>query len=276
VKGRVYVFGAGKVGRALAAAAKRTGLRIGCRPAREGWPQRRVDASLVILAVRDPLIEASAEQMVTAGCVPTTAAIVHCAGALGPEVLAPARRAGHAVAQMHPLLAFASSRKPPRLDGAAVHLRGDRVAVQRARRFSKGLGMRPLALEGMDLTLYHAAAALLANGAVGLAAAAEELLRAAHAPADASGALLGPLLRSVADNLEGLGLPEALTGPVRRGDTAAVMRHRERLTVERPELVALYDRVVAAQVALSRALGEARAEDLDAIDSAVQGKIERA
>ena len=70
--------------------------------------------------------------------------------------------------------------------------------------------------------------------------------------------LLGPLLRSVAENVESLGFPAALTGPVRRGDPEAVAR-AHRLIVERvPQASALYVAAVAAQIPLAEALGEGR------------------
>ena len=46
--------------------------------------------------------------------------------------------------------------------------------------------------------------------------------------------MLGPLLRSVADNVETLGFPDALTGPVRRGDAAGVEKHLATLREKLP------------------------------------------
>ena len=48
--------------------------------------------------------------------------------------------------------------------------------------------------------------------------------RRVRRPARTTPKMLGPLLRSVAENVETLGFPEALTGPVRRGDAAAIER----------------------------------------------------
>lgn len=272
---RTYVFGAGKVGRALSAALRRAGERVTMRPARRGWPKRRLDAGLVVLAVRDPRIADEAEALATSGVLPAGVPVVHCAGSRGPEALAVLAKVGVPVAQMHPLLAFASPARPPELAGATLHLRGDAVAVRRARALGERLGMRPASHPDLDLELYHAAAALLANGAVGLAAGAAELLAAGGCPAVQVPALLGPLLRSVADNLEHLGLPDALTGPVRRGDAAAVAAHRQRLRQQAPALVPLYDAAVRAQLPLARELGEARGKDFDACEAAVARAAER-
>ena len=269
---KTYVFGAGKVGQALTRALKRAGEPATSRPARRGWPARRLDAGLVVLAVRDPRITAEAEALLAAGVLPDGVPVVHCAGSVGPEALAPLADAGVPVGQMHPLLAFASTSRPPVLAGAVLHLRGHERAVRRARALGRHLGMRPTALPELDLALYHAAAALLANGAIGLAAGSAELLAKGGCPSHEVPALLGPLLRSVADNLEHLGLPEALTGPVRRGDAAAVVAHRRRLGRQAPALVPLYDAAVRAQLDLARRLAEAPAADFDACEEALEDR----
>jgi predicted short-subunit dehydrogenase-like oxidoreductase (DUF2520 family) len=77
--------------------------------------------------------------------------------------------------------------------------------------------------------------------------------------------MLGPLLRSVAENVERLGMPDALTGPVRRGDVGGVDRHLQTLRRLAPHLVPFYAAAGIAQLPHARALGEAPGEALDAI-----------
>ena len=73
-------------------------------------------------------------------------------------------------------------------------------------------------LPRLDEVGYHAAAGLVANGAAALAAVGVELLVVSGVPRKEAPKMLGPLLRSVAENVEALGFPDALTGPIRRGD----------------------------------------------------------
>ena len=77
--------------------------------------------------------------------------------------------------------------------------------------------------------------------------------------------MLGALLGSVAFNVSALGLPQALTGPVRRGDADAVRGHLAVLGAQDPEIEALYRLLVAAQLPMARALAEAPVESFDAI-----------
>jgi predicted short-subunit dehydrogenase-like oxidoreductase (DUF2520 family) len=114
--------------------------------------------------------------------------------------------------------------------------------------------MSPRRLSGADPVGYHAAAALVANGAAALAAVGSLLLERAGVPSEDAPRMLGPLLRSVADNVERLGLPKALTGPVRRGDAQGVQKHEALIAERLPEALGLYRELVAAQLPVARAI----------------------
>ena len=92
--------------------------------------------------------------------------------------------------------------------------------------------------------------------------AGRELLATAGLPEADSAAILAPLLRSVADNVERLGLPDALTGPVRRGDVSTVRSHLDRLAQHAPELRDLYVALSLRQLGLAEELREAKVEAL--------------
>jgi predicted short-subunit dehydrogenase-like oxidoreductase (DUF2520 family) len=269
-KGAVFVFGAGKVGAGLTRALRRAGYEATLRPQRKGLPARPIDASFVILAVRDrdllPVAEAMHERKLVGH---RKAVVVHCAGALGPEPLAPLRSKRVHVAQMHPMISFASTERAPSLLRGQLHVDGDPEAVRAASALGKKLGMTPRTIPGIDRVAYHAAAGLVANGAAALAAGGVDLLGRAGVDAETAAAMLGPLLRSVADNVEALGLPGALTGPVRRGDATGVGRHLATLERLAPHLVPVYVAATRLQIPLARALGEAPAESFDAIESAL-------
>jgi predicted short-subunit dehydrogenase-like oxidoreductase (DUF2520 family) len=263
----VFILGAGKVGAGLARALRAAGSRVTLRPQRKGLPTRRIEADLVIVAVRDRDIPGVAEALVSGGLIGhRKVAVVHCAGALGPEALAAARGPNVAVAQMHPMISFASKDRTPDLARGQLHVDGDPAAVRAARALGKQLGMTPRTIPAIDRIAYHAAAGLVANGAAALAAGGVELLGKAGVDAATAAAMLGPLLRSVADNVERLGLPEALTGPVRRGDAAGVGKHLDTLERLAPRLLPIYIAASRTQLPLARALGEAPPASFDAIE----------
>jgi predicted short-subunit dehydrogenase-like oxidoreductase (DUF2520 family) len=264
----VFVLGAGKVGRGLTRALRETGVKVTLRAARKA-PPRRIDASLVIVAVRDRDIPPLAERLV--GVVARHAAVVHVAGALDAEALAPLRGACAGVAQMHPMMSFASTAFTPTLARGNLLVRGDKVAVARASALGRRLGMVPRTIRDLDSVAYHAAAGLVANGAAALAAVGARLLVAAGVTEATSPRLLGPLLRSVADNVEALGFPHALTGPVRRGDAAALQRHLATLRAKMPDALPLYLASAMAQLPLARAMGEGSPEGYEAIARIIEG-----
>lgn len=269
----VFVFGAGKVGKNLARALRATGLSVELRPAREGLPSRPIDAGFVIVAVRDGDVPKVARELAERGLVGhVPAAIVHCAGALGPEALAAARVGKARVAQMHPMISFASPDFLPSLERGQLHVDGDAAAVKAAKALGKRLGMTPRTIAGLDRVAYHAAAGLVANGAAALAAGGLELLERAGVERATATKMLGPLLRSVAENVERLGLPQALTGPVRRGDAGAVAKHLATIGRLAPHLSAFYAAAAVAQLPLARSLGEAPAENFDAIARTLPGQ----
>jgi predicted short-subunit dehydrogenase-like oxidoreductase (DUF2520 family) len=267
----VYFFGAGKVARALARAlrhAKKAPV-VTLHPARKGLPKKPIDADLLVLAVRDKDLEPLAWQLAARGLVTKRTACVHVAGAQPADTIGALRASSAGVAQMHPMISFASLRSFPTLAGGHVHVKGDAVAVKRARALAKLLGMTPRTFEALDTIGYHAAAGLVANGAAALAAVGVALLAKSGVPEDVAPAMLGPLLRSVAENVEALGFPDALTGPVRRGDAGAVEKHSSVLRERLPQAFPLYLASVLAQIPLARAIGEGTPAALDAIEAFV-------
>ena len=266
---RVAIVGQGKVGRGLRAALRRAKVATTIVSAKElvaGKVKKRLRADVVIVAARDGAIGTIAGVLAERGLVEPKAVVVHCAGALDASVLAPVRGACAGVAQLHPMISFADPERPPALRGGHAHVAGDPKAVRRAQQLCRAIGLVPRTFAGLDLVGYHAAAGLVANGAAALAAAGAELLVRAGARRQDTPAMLGPLLRSVAENVTTLGLPQALTGPVRRGDAAAVQKHLATLRAKSPELVALYLACAWAQLPMARALGDARMQAFDEVE----------
>jgi predicted short-subunit dehydrogenase-like oxidoreductase (DUF2520 family) len=263
---RVVVLGASKVGKTLASALAARGHDVTLRARRRGPPRAPWDADLVVIATRDGEIAPLAAELAERRLVTRRTAVVHTAGALGPEVLSALRGVAAGIGQAHPFLSFAAPGKPPSLGGALLLVTGDTVAVRRATRLGRALGMVPRAWPSVNRALYHAAAALVANGAAALAQGAATLLAAAGAPPGDVARALGPMLRSVAENVARVGLPAALTGPVRRGDATTIASHLDGLRAAAPELVPLYRESALAQLVMARALGDAQSEAFDAVE----------
>ena len=268
---RVLIVGGGKVGRALARAWRAAGIRVTLRSVRKGWPSRRIGADVVVTATRDqviPELVAAFTERSLLGHQP--AVVLHCAGALPADVLAPLRGKNVAVGRLHPLVAIASTRRAPALEGLTAHIAGDRRARRVARRLARMAGLRPTEVSVHDTVLYHAAAVMVAGGGVALLDAGRRLLHDAGVDPELGTAMLTSLLSSVLDNVNHLGIAEGLTGPVRRGNPDAIAVHSAKLKATRATLLPLYRALIAAQLDLARELGEAPMQSFDAIADLVR------
>lgn len=215
---RVAVVGAGRVGHALVAAL----------PEADGPFGRGFDGTgygIVLLAVPD------AEITSAAAAVPPGPLVGHCAGALGLGVLAP-----HEAFGLHPLMTV--TRTGARFAGAGAAVAGSTPrALAVAGELARRLGMHAVEIADADRAAYHAAASIAANFLVTLEDAAETLLRTTGA--DRS--ILVPLVRAALENWAALGGPDALTGPLARGDEATVAKQRVAVSERTPELLELFD-----------------------------------
>jgi predicted short-subunit dehydrogenase-like oxidoreductase (DUF2520 family) len=187
--------------------------------------------TVLILAVPDDALAEVAFDLTRGSAAPPGCAALHLSGALSTDVLAPLHAAGYAVGSMHPMMAVADPwLAGDRLLGAAFAITGEPAAVAAARRVAFALGGLPLVIAAAQRPLYHAAAVMASNYVVALTGAAVRLLGEAGVEGDDALRALIPLLRGTLDNIEQLGLPASLTGPIARGDADTVRLHLARLS----------------------------------------------
>ena len=219
--GQVAIVGAGRLGTALAAALRASGVDV-AGPLRRG-EQPGPDVAVVLLCVPDRVIGE------VATTIPVGPLVGHCSGATTLEPLA-----GHDCFSLHPLMTVPADGHAD-FRGVACAIAGHPVAARLAAR----LGMRPITVADPDRAAYHAAASMASNFLVALEEAATRLGRTAGLDR----ADLVPLVRATVENWARLG-PDALTGPAARGDLATLERHRETIRDRAPDLLALYDEMV--------------------------------
>lgn len=174
-------------------------------------------------------------------------AVVHCSGALDLAVLDTASNRGALAGCLHPLQSFPSrSPEPARFGGIFCGIEAPAPLAAYLEDAARATGARSFRLEGVDRSLYHAAAVFASNEVVALMAAASRLWGAAGLPETTAREALSPLLLASAANVARQPLAQALTGPVARGDVATVRRHLAALEGE-PELARLY-RALSAEL----------------------------
>jgi predicted short-subunit dehydrogenase-like oxidoreductase (DUF2520 family) len=182
-------------------------------------------ADWIFCTVPDRAVGELARCLAASGALRPGQIVVHTSGVLTSEVLAPVRARGALALALHPMQTVAEARQDV-FSGTFCTLEGDEGALLAAEELVRALGARPWLVEARWRPRLHAAAVLASNAVAALAAVAAEAAAAA-APAGADGrafalAALQPLMAAAVDNLGRLGLPDALTGPVERGDRATV------------------------------------------------------
>lgn len=223
----VRIIGAGRAGGALAAALRASGWRVDGPLGRDHDPSlATTGARAVLLAVPDRDVTAVASAL-----APGEAVVVHIAGSLGLEVLAPHDR----VASVHPLVSLPDADLGARrLAGAWFAVAGDPLASE----IVAALGGRAVEVHDDHRTTYHAAAVVAANHVVALLGQVERLAASVGVPLEA----YLDLARGALDNVAEVGPAAALTGPVARGDRQTVARHLAAIPeAERPAYALVAD-----------------------------------
>lgn len=267
---RVGVVGAGKVGQALARLFYSEGVQIGAvysrTTAHASTLAKRVEADLALsaanvvgscdltlLTVPDDAIARVATEIAEASYIGGRM-VVHTSGAHSVDVLGSLAKAGVMVGSLHPVYPFAD------VDTAVFGLRGATFAVEAEdRRLAAALTALVTTVNGRLLRIpaggkaaYHAALVLASNYTVTLYALASRLLADLGADPDAADGALQTLVQATVENLMANGTPDALTGPIARGDAGTVAAHLEAL---RGETAAVYRVLGLATIGVAQEQG---------------------
>ena len=186
------------------------------------------DVDVLVIATPDDAVAS-----VAAAVRPVDATVVaHLAGSLGLEVLAPHRRR----ASIHPLRSITLAGAD--LRGAWFAVAGDPIAA----RVVDDLEGHHVEVDDAHRAAYHAAACIASNHLVALLGQVERVAATAGVPLEA----YLDLVRQTVENVAALGPAAALTGPVRRGDTATVERHLDALDAFDPSERGAYEALADA------------------------------
>lgn len=268
---KVGIISAGRVGSALGVALERADhVVVACsavsrasrRRANHRLPDTPVmpapdvasNAELLLLAVPDRELAGLVSGLVATSAVRPGTIVAHTSGANGVGILAPLTHDGCIPLAIHPAMTFTGSdedisRLPDTCFGITA---ADEVGYAIAQSLVLEMGGEPFCVPEDARVLYHAALAHAGNHIVTVLADALEALRAAlrgsellgqqtvdDQPGGLAERIIGPLARAALENTLRRG-QAALTGPVARGDAAAVAQHLAALTEVAPELAQAY------------------------------------
>ena len=157
------------------------------------------------------------------------------------------------------------------LPGSFFFLEGDEEAVDVLRSVVISLDGRPVPLDSASKALYHAAACAASNFLVTLVDYAASLMTKAGVPPDVAIPALLPLVAGTVRNLEAVGIPEALTGPISRGDIGTVRNHLAALRKAPGDLVRLYVALARKTVEVALRKGRIERQTADAFLTLLSG-----
>jgi predicted short-subunit dehydrogenase-like oxidoreductase (DUF2520 family) len=250
----IALIGAGAMGSALAHGAHAAGRRVTAIASRHpGRAQTLADAigaelcncpddaaekaDVVLLCVPD---DAIANIVATLRNV-NGSIVAHTAGAKGLAALELAVGRGAHAGSIHPVMVIAAGgRGHEALRGATAAIDGDDVACKWLTAFAQDLALSPVSIPEAHRALYHLSASLVGGLMTGLLASSVDLWTHIGLDREVAATALGRMVQEAGRNLEGLGVPDAVMGPIVRGDVGTIEEHLRVLAIDAPHLVPLY------------------------------------
>jgi len=193
--------------------------------------------------------------------------VVHCSGADSTDILEPARKMGASVGVFHPLQTFAGQRQE-NLPGITFALEAEEPLLTTLKDMATALGGHWIEIKANDKVVYHAAAVFACNYLVTLVKIATDLWQSFNIPPEQATQALLPLLRGTINNIDAIGIPQCLTGPIARGDSGTIKKHLNALRGVSPGFVAAYQELGLKTIPIALAKGtidNKQADELKAI-----------
>jgi predicted short-subunit dehydrogenase-like oxidoreductase (DUF2520 family) len=195
--------------------------------------------------------------------------VVHCSGADSTAILEPARKMGAQTGAFHPLQSFAGVKQAiANLPGSTIAIEAEEPLLTTLKSMAEKLNCRWIELKAEDKVIYHAAAVIAGNYMVTLVKLADDLWETFGIPREQATQALLPLLKGTLNNIETAGIPQALTGPIARGDTETVKKHIAALQQEAPDALSAYCELGLQTIPIAQAKGkidEEKAAELRAV-----------
>jgi len=202
--------------------------------------------------------------------------VVHCSGAHSVDILGPARKLGTAVGSFHPLQTFAGVNQAiENLPGSSFALEAEEPLLSTLKELTSLLNGSWVELKPGDKVLYHAAAVFACNYLVTLVKLALDLWQDFGVSSQEATRALLPLLEGTINNINNIGLPNCLTGPVARGDLGTIERHLSALEAQSPSLLTTYKELGLQTIPIALAKGKVNEQKAEAMKALLKKGKER-
>jgi len=284
---KIGFIGAGTVGTALAVLLSREGYRVtgvysrslasakklaaavnGCR-VMSGSQELADSAELIFITTPDSAIAGVVSRIKWQ----SGRGVIHCSGADSTDILEPARKSGATVGGFHPLQTFAGTKQAiENIPGSTFALEAEEPLLTTLKKMAEDLGGHWITLKAGDKVAYHAAAVFASNYLVTLIKMSTDLWQTFSIPTDQATKALLPLIRGTLHNIETIGIPQCLTGPIARGDTGTVKKHLQNLHEKAPSLLFPYKELGLQTIPVALAKGKINKEQAGELEIILKKK----
>jgi predicted short-subunit dehydrogenase-like oxidoreductase (DUF2520 family) len=224
-------------------------------------------ADLIFITTFDDAIERVANQVKWA----KGKSVVHCSGADSTDILENARKVGANVGGFHPLQTFAGLQQAiENIPGSTFAIEAEEPLCTTLKDMAKALGGTCIQLKPNDKVAYHAAAVFASNYLVTLVKMSADLWRTFAIPTDQAIKALLPLMRGTLHNIETIGLPQCLTGPIARGDTGTIQKHLDDIADKTPSLLGPYKELGLQTIPIALAKGKIDKTQANAMETLIK------
>lgn len=204
-------------------------------------PEIAREADVIFVTTNDGAIAEVVQELVERQAVRAGQIFIHMSGALTSDVMGEAREKGAVLLSLHPLQSFASvDQAIGNLPGSVFSIEGDEEGKELAVELVTALGGEYFFITKEAKPLYHAGACVVSNYLVTLIDFGTKFLESTGMPRQTAQKALMPLIQGTINNIERIGIPRALTGPIARGDMTTVLKHLNCLESMAPDLLKLY------------------------------------
>lgn len=223
--------------RSFSSAQELAGLVASCRACQTAQEVADAAELVFITTPDDAIIEVASEVKWHSG-----QNVIHCSGAHSVDILEPARQLGANVGSFHPLQTLATIDEAiNNLPGSSFALEAEEPLLSKLKELCSSLNGKWVELKPGDKVLYHVAAVFVSNYLVTLVKAALDLWQDFGVSSEEATKSLLPLLKGTINNMENIGLPGCLTGPIARGDLSTIRKHINALEAKNSSLLTMYE-----------------------------------
>jgi len=204
-----------------------------------------VDAEIICIATQDNKISdvqtIILEKLEGETKINENAVVFHFSGHKSSQILDGLSKLGFHIGSLHPLKSISDSTQSFKtFAGTYCAIEGDSYAQEGLTDFVNEIHGIPIRIESEHKPLYHAAAVIACNYSITLYDIAMRIYMKIGLDEETARKLLVPLLKGTISNFEKLGTPNALTGPIERGDSSTITEHIQAIQQNMPDLIEFY------------------------------------